>query len=392
MQQSLAPREHFPILQTRNYLASHSLGAMPRETAEELQRYAELWARDGILAWEGEWWDCLGDFARRLARILNAPAPTLVPCLNVTLGFATIASCLRYTPQRNRIVLCDLEFTTTQPFWEAQAAYGAELVVVPSVDGVQVAVEDMEQAIDERTCLVVSSHAYFRSGALQDVDRLQRAARQAGCWLVVDAYQSAGCVPIDLGASDFDFLVGGCHKWLCGGPGGGYVYVRPQLIERLEPTLRGWFGLADPFAYTRSQQLNPGVMRFLNGTPNVLGVFAARAGLDWVEKLGMQSIRSHSQQLTEFLRQQLEQRGYVVKSPADPQRRNGMICFDFAQVNKTIDRSVAARACQAALQERGIIVDYRPDCGIRVSPHFYNQLSDLEGFFEALDAIRNHPE
>lgn len=380
MQQSLAPRDQFPILGSKNYLASHSLGAMPAGTPAELQRYAELWASQGILAWDGEWWQILGEFGARLERILGAAPSTIVPCLNVTLGFAVIASCLRYTPERRRIVLCDLEFTTSLPFWLSQDVYGAEVVVLPSPDPVLMPIELLEEAIDERTSLVVTSHAYFRSGALQDVERLQRRAREMGALLVVDAYQAAGCVPIDVTSGGFDFFVGGCHKWLCGGPGGGFLYVRPELIQQLEPALIGWFSLANPFAYekTRAPELNKGILRFLNGTPNVLALFAARQGLEWVEKLGLPAIRSHSQQLTSWLYEQLEQRGLTVKSPRSSQQRNGMVCVDFP----------GARECQKALEERAVIVDYRPDCGIRISPHFYNQLSDLEAFLMVLDEVR----
>ncbi len=353
---------------------------MPAGTPGELQRYTELWASQGILAWDGEWWSILGEFGGRLERILGAAQGTIVPCLNVTLGFAMIASCLRYTPERRRIVLCDLEFTTTLPFWQSQEAYGAEVVILSSPDPVLMPVELLEEAIDERTALVVTSHAYFRSGALQDVERLQRRAREMGALLVVDAYQAAGCVPIDLTAGGFDFFVAGCHKWLCGGPGGGFLYVRPELIQKLEPSLIGWFSLANPFAYekTRAPELNKGILRFLNGTPNVLALFAARQGLEWVEKIGLRSIRSHSQQLTGWLYEQLESRGLTLKSPRDPERRNGMVCVDFE----------GARDCQAALERQGVIVDYRPDCGIRISPHFYNQQSDLEAFLEAFDQVR----
>ena len=380
MQQALAPREQFPILSQKNYLASHSLGAMPSGTPAQLQRYTELWASQGILAWDGEWWEIIGEFGGRLERILGAAEGTIVPCLNVTMGFATIASCLRYTPERRRIVLCDLEFTTSLPFWLAQEVYGAEVTVLSSPDGISMPVEMLEEAIDERTALVVSSHAYFRSGALQEVERLQHRARQMGALMVVDAYQAAGCVPIDLMASGFDFYVAGCHKWLCGGPGGGFLYVRPGLIEQLEPTLVGWFSLANPFAYekTRAPQLNQGIFRFLNGTPNVLALYAARCGLEWVENIGLKAIRQHSQQLTSWLYQQLEQRGLKVKSPREPERRNGMVCVDFPK----------ARECQAELERRGVIVDYRPDCGIRISPHFYNQQSDLEAFLTTLDSLR----
>ena len=352
---------------------------MPAATRQELNRYAELWAEEGILAWDGEWWTVVSEFGQRLERILQAPRGSIVPCLNVTSGFAVIASCLRYTPPRNRVVLCDLEFTTSIPFWLAQQTHGAEVVVVHSPDGMTMPTELLEQAIDERTALVVSSHAYFRSGALQNVERLQQRARDAGALLVVDAYQSAGCVPIDLSTGDFDFLVGGCHKWLCGGPGGGFLYVRPQLVEHLQPTLVGWFSLEKPFAYekSRSPVLHRGIYRFLNGTPNVLALFAARRGLEWVERVGLQAIRKHSLEMTGWLMEQLAARGLSLRTPTSAAHRNGMVCVDFPDSQQT----------QVALQARGIITDWRPDCGLRCSPHFYNQKSDLEAFLQALDEV-----
>lgn len=377
--QSLVDRSHFPILAQKNYLASHSLGAMPAQTPQVLQHYCDLWAQQGILAWDGEWWQSLADFGQRLERILLAAPRTIVPCLNVTLGFAVIASCLDFSGRRKKVVLSDLEFTTTLPFWQAQRNHGAVIHMVHSPDAIQVPVESLEEAIDEETALVVASHAFFRSGALQDIARIQQRARQVGALLVVDAYQSAGCVPINLTELDPDFLVGGCHKWLCGGPGGGFLYVRPQLVESLRPGLTGWFGLANPFGYekTHAPTLHRGIYRFLNGTPNVLALFAAQAGLDWVEKVGMEAIRRHSQLLTGWLMERLVERGWTVKSPSDPNRRNGMICVDFP----------GSQATQAALQARDIIVDWRPDCGLRISPHFYNQRSDLEALIEALDEV-----
>lgn len=349
---------------------------MPVSTPDRLGDYTRQWAELGITAWDGPWWEAVGQFGDAVARILGAASSTVVPCNNVTMGFATVASCLTYTPQRPRIVLCDLEFTTTLPFWSAQQDYGAEIHLVRSEDGVSVDPARMEQAIDERTALVVTSHAYFRSGALQDIERLQRRAREHGALLVVDCYQSAGCVPLD--ASSFDFVVGGCHKWLCGGPGGGWLYVRPDLIESLRPRLCGWFSLSEPFAYEKAAnpRFHSGVNRFLNGTPNVLALYAASAGLEWVERIGLPAIRRHSQQLTGWLLEEVKRRGLTVRTPHSPEARNGMLCIDFPE----------ARAAQAALEQAGCILDYRPDCGIRVSPHFYNQQSDLEQFLTELDS------
>lgn len=379
MIEALVDRTQFPILATTNYLASHSLGAVPANTSSVLQEYAQTWASEGILAWEGDWWNEVWAFTSAVERILHAPPESVVPCLNVTLGFAAVASALDYK-ERPRVVISDLEFTTTLPFWRRQAAYGAEIVVVPSPDGVCAPVEEMAKFIDERTRLVVTSHAFFRSGALQDLAALGACCRDKGAYWLVDGYQSFGAVPFSIEELQPDFAVGGCHKWLCGGPGGGFLYVRPELSRTLEPKLTGWFGLAEPFSYVKGpegEKPYPGVRRFLTGTPNVLGLYAAREGLRWVSELGVDRIRKHSLSLTDIVLAESDARGFKVKTPRAPERRNGMVCLDFPG---------AAEVCRA-LEEEKILVDYRPDCGIRVSPHFYNNESDLGRFFSALDRL-----
>ncbi|MBI3927095.1 MAG: aminotransferase class V-fold PLP-dependent enzyme [Armatimonadetes bacterium] len=378
-------RDRFPLLSRRTYLASHSLGAVPASASAALQEYYRHWAELGILAWDGPWWEMMKAFCSSLEQLLGAPSGTVVPMLNVTRAMAGVASSFDYGRARNRIVLGELEFTTCFPFWRGQERLGAELVVVPSADRVSVSLPALLEAIDERTLLVVSSHAYFRSGALQDLRALSRAAHRVGALVLGDGYQTVGCVPVDVVGLEVDFFVGGCHKWLCGGPGAGYLYVRQELIPQLQPRLTGWFGLADPFEYDAdfgSAPPHPESYRFLCGTPNIPAFYAAREGIAAVLELGIETIRRRSVELTSLLVAGARERGLGIRSPLDPQRRNGMVCLDFE----------GDRQAQKDLQEQGIIVDWRPDCGLRVSPHFYNDEQDLARFWSAIDESQSTRE
>jgi len=363
-------RDRFPILSRGTYLASHSLGAVPDTAADALNEYFSLWATEGILAWDGPWWAAVGDFAAVVEGILGAAAGTVVPMQNVTRGLGAVASCLDYSGSRNQVLVTTAEFTTTYPFWRGQEELGAEVVVVEP--------DALIDAITERTLIVPTSHVFFRTGALQDLGAITAAAHRHGAYVLGDGYQAVGTVPLDVTALDIDFYVGGAHKWLCGGPGAGFLYVRSDHATTLRPRLTGWFGLKNPFAYEPGSgrpDPNEGVYRFLGGTPNVPALYAAREGLKIVSEIGVPAIRDVSKQLTGFIVEQADARGLTVATPRDPDARNGMICLDFPGSKEASEALVAA----------GITVDWRPDCGIRVSPHFYNTVEDLERFFSALD-------
>lgn len=374
-------RARFPILDRRTYLASHSLGAVPRATADALAQYYQEWATDGILAWDGPWWAAVREFGGRIESILRAAPETVVPMQNATRAMAAVASCLDFEAPRNRVVMTALEFTTSYPLWHGCAARGAELVVVPSDDGVTVDTQRLVDAIDERCVIVPTSHVYFRSGAIQDLATVSEAAHAVGALVLGDGYQAAGTVPVDVTALGIDFYVGGCHKWLCGGPGAGYLYVRRDLIAALRPRLTGWFGLRDPFSYepgTGAPEPNDGVLRFLGGTPNVPALYAAREGLAIIDEIGVDAIRRASTRLTSWVVEEALARGMELRTPRDAAARSGMVCLDFE----------GARAAAEALIARDVIIDWRPDCGIRLSPHFYNNAQDLETFFGVLDEVR----
>lgn len=377
-------RDRFPILRRCTYLASHSLGAVPLDTEAALRRYYEEWAQLGITAWDGPWWQAVLDFASDIERVLGAADSTVVPMLNVTRGMAAVTSCFDWgRSERPKIVTTALEFSTTRPFLSGLERLGAELVVVASDDGVTINPARLAAEIDERTALVVCSNVFFRSGALMDLRAVADAAHARGAYLLGDGYQTAGCVPVDVTELGVDFYVGGCHKWLCGGPGAGFLYVRPELASTLRPRLTGWFGLADPFRYDPGPAgLEPsaGVHRFLAGTPNVPGIYAARAGVRTVLEAGIENIRARSIEMTSRIVRGAQQRGLTVKSPLDATQRSGMVCLEFPGSERLTNELVS----------RGVIVDWRPDCGMRVSPHFYSTDADLDTFFDALDEASVH--
>lgn len=375
-------REQFPILNQKTYLASHSLGAMCRESKEALGQYADDWAQGGIEAWDGPFFQAITDFQTLIGGLLNFPPESVCPMLNVTRGMAGIASCFDFRKERNRVILTELEFTTSFAFWQRQSDLGAEIVVVPTPDGVTIPFENIQAELDERTALVVCSHAFFRSSALCcNLESLSQEVHKFGGLLLLDVYQTLGAVPLDAAKCGVDIVVGGCHKWLCGGAGAGFLAVDPERLTELHPRLSGWFGLAEPFSYENqlSQgEHHPTALRFLAGTPAVPSLYAARPALKMITDLGVDTIRERSMALTESLRLDLLEKGFTVSSPADPSKRNGMLCIQVEQGAIVVDK----------LSRKGIVTDYRPDCGLRVSPHFYTNSEDLNQFSESLASIR----
>src|SRR5262245_24665570 len=358
MDDLLAYRDRFPILGHTTYLINHSLAAMPAPAEQRLLEYARMWRERGIRSWGEGWWDMPLTVGDQIGRIIGAQPGTTVMHQNVTIAEEVVLSCFRQHGQRNRIVYEEANFPSVRYLFQAQ----------PDLD--VVAVEDARaivDAIDERTLLVPISHVLFKNGEIQDVEPIIRRAHEAGARVVLDCYQSAGVVPFDLTGLGVDFAVGGSVKWLCGGPGAGWLYVRPDLAERLEPTFVGWQGHARPFAFEPELEYAPGVQRFLTGTPNVPALYAATAGYDVIEEIGVARIRERSLVLTSLLIDLLDAAGFHVSSPREPERRGGTVLV----------RTPDDAAVHKELGERGIICDFRPDAGIRLGPHFYNTEDEL---------------
>ena len=363
MDELLAYRDRFPILRDCIYLINHSLAAMPAAAEDRLLEYARMWRERGIRSWGEGWWEMPVTIGDQLARIMGAAPGTIVMHQNVTVAEEVVISCfrkglVRAPGVRNRVVYEEANFPSVRYLYQAQP----DLEVV--------AVEDdraIVEAIDERTLLVPISHVLFKNAEIQDVEPIVRRAHEAGAYVVLDCYQSAGVVPFDLTALEVDFAVGGSVKWLCGGPGAGWLYVRPDLAQRLEPTFVGWQGHARPFAFEPELEYAPGVRRFLTGTPNVPALYAASAGYDVIEEVGVERIRERSLLLTSLLIELLDDAGFEISSPREPARRGGTVLV----------RTPDDAAVQRELGERGIICDFRPGAGVRLGPHFYNTEDEL---------------
>lgn len=353
-------RDRFPILEHTTYLINHSLGAMPIGAEEGLLRYAGEWRERGVRAWAEGWWETSTTTGDLLGRIFGAAPGTTAMHQNVAVAEAVVLSCFGFEPPRNRIVYGEGEFPSVRYLYQAQRRRGADIEVFTDAEAVLA-------AIDERTLLVPISHVLFKTSEIQDVEAIVRRSHQAGALVVLDAYQSVGTVPLDVTRLGVDFAVGGSVKWLCGGPGAGWLYVRPDLADRLEPTLTGWQAHARPFAFEPEQDYAAGAARFLTGTPNVPALYAASAGYEIVEEVGVDRIRERSMQQTALLIELLERTGLEVLSPRDPARRGGTV----------VVRTPEAEAVYRELGAREIICDFRPDAGIRLGPHFFNTDDEL---------------
>jgi len=348
-------RDRFPILEHTTYLINHSLGAMPVGAEENLRRYAREWRERGVRAWAEGWWDTSMTLGDQVGRIIGAPPRSTVMHQNVAVAQAIVLSCFEFEPPRNRIVYGEGEFPSVRYLYQAQRRRGAEVEIVPDGDAVL-------EAIDERTLLVPVSHVLFKTGEIQAADAIVRRAHEVGALVALDAYQSVGSVPLDVSRLGVDFVVGGSVKWLCGGPGAGWLYVRPELAEGLEPTFTGWQAHARPFAFEPEHDYAAGAARFLTGTPNVPALYAASAGYELVEEVGVERIREHSMRQTALLVELLERAGLEVVSPRDPARRGGTV----------VVRTPEPEAVYRELDAREIVCDFRPEVGIRLGPHFFN--------------------
>jgi kynureninase len=360
-------RDRFPILEHTTYLINHSLGAMPAAAEERMLEYARTWSERGIRSWAEGWWEMPLTVGDQIGRIIGAPAGATVMHQNVAVAEAIVVSCFRpVDPQRNRVVYEEGNFPSVRYLYQAQP--DLEVVVVPDDRAIV-------EAIDERTLLVPITHVLFKTAEIQDVEAIVRRAHEVGAHVALDAYQSAGIVPLDVAALDVDFAVGGSVKWLCGGPGNGWLYVRPDLADVLEPTFIGWQAHARPFGFEPELDYAEGAARFLTGTPNVPALYAATAGYDLIEEIGVDRIRENSIRQTQLLIDLLDEAGFEVSSPRDAARRGGTVTVHTPEFE----------AVHRELAERQILCDFRPDAGLRLGPHYYN--SDDELRF-AVDQIR----
>jgi kynureninase len=373
----LALRSEFPILERTTYLVSNSLGAMPHTVADRLAEYVDTWAELGVRAWaKAGWWEMPVSVGDEIAPLIGASPGEVAMVPNVSMAQATVLSALEYTAPRNRIVMTGLDFPSVRYVYDQLATrLGAEIDVVPSEDGTSVDLERLLHAIDERTRLVAISHVLFKSAYILDVEAICRRAREVGALVSLDAFHSVGVIPVDVQRIGPDFLTGGVLKWLCGGPGGCFLYVSPNVRDALAPALTGWQAHRHPFAFDPAMDYTQGIERWLGGTPVIPALYAAIEGPRIVRRAGMEAIRAKSIRQTSRLIELADARGYTVHAPRDPARRGGTVAFDVPHGYEVSQFLLA----------RDILVDYRPGAGIRVAPHFYTSDAELETAVSAID-------
>jgi kynureninase len=371
-------RDRFPILETSTYLVSNSLGAMPRTVADRLAEYVREWGTRGVRAWAERWWEMPVAVGDEIAPLIGAGPGEVAMVPNVSMAQAQVLSALEYSAPRDTIVMTALDFPSVRYVYDALAArFGARVVVVPSDDGLGVSEDRLIEAIDERTRLVAISHVLFRSAYVMDVTRIAAHAHAMGALLSLDAYHSVGVMPVDVGALDVDFLTGGVLKWLCGGPGGCFLWVRPSVSATVAPAITGWQAHRHPFAFEPEMDYADAAWRWLGGTPVIPALFAATEGPRILREAGIEAVRAKSVRQTAGLIALADARGFAVAAPRDAARRGGTVALGVPH----------AREVSRSLLARDIVVDYRPGAGIRVAPHFYTSDEELESVVSTIDDI-----
>ena len=374
----LSFRDEFPILDRTTYLVSNSLGAMPRGVPERLAEYVDQWAEHGVRAWAKGWWEMPVSVGNHIAPLIGARDGQIAMLPNVTIAQTSVLSALDYPSDRNTIVMTDLDFPSVRYVYDQLATrLGARIVVIPSDDGISIDVERLCEAIDERTRLVAISHVLFRSAYIMDAERICRRAHDVGALVSLDAFHSVGVIPVDVKAIGVDFLSGGVLKWLCGGPGGAFLYVDPKVGQGLSPSFTGWQAHERPFGFESDMHYANDAWRWLNGTPSIPSLFAAIEGPQIVRRAGMERIREKSIRQTSRLIDLADARGYKVTAPRESAQRGGTVAFDVPH----------SYGVAQALLAQDIIVDYRPNAGIRIAPHFYTSDEEIDRAVEAIDEI-----
>jgi kynureninase len=370
-------RAEFPILERTNYLISNSLGAMPRGVYDAMKGYADTWAARGVRAWEEGWWMLGAQVGEELGALMNAPKGSVSTHQNVTTCQAVVASCLDFSGKRNKVVYSDMNFPSVMYFWEAQRPLGARVDMVKT-DGISVPTDALLDAIDEQTLIVPISHVLFRSAYINDAAAIIEKAHKVGAYVMLDTFHSMGTMPLDVQKLNVDFACGGVLKWLCGGPGVGFLYVRPDLGKKLEPRFTGWMAHQHPFDFeVGPNRYTDPPFRFMNGTPHIPALEAARPGIAIITAAGLANIREKSKRQTARLIALADQHGWRVNTPRDPERRGGTVSIDMPD-SQEVSRE---------LLRRDILIDWRPQAGVRFSPHFYTKDEEVDEAIAAVEDI-----
>ncbi len=371
-----AYRAEFPILQRKTYLNSCSLGALSQRSMDALNRFVEHWNEFGAHAWYKIWLGEIAAVKEKFARVIGAKPTEVAIAPSVSAAVSEITSALDFS-KRKKVVMADMDFPTLAYQWLVKQRLGVEVDVVESPDRIHVPPELLIERIDERTALVATSRVFFTSGYIQDVGAVAQAAHRKGAYVLIDDYQGTGQIPIDVHALDIDFLVTGTLKWLMGGPGLALVYVREDLIPKLEPTMTGWFANRDQFQFnSREFHFREDAGRFESGTPALPTIHTANGGLDIVLEIGVQRIYERTRALTNDLVERVKEKGWTLRSPDDENQRSSIVMLALNQPAEIVEKLVARR----------FIVDHRPGL-VRISPYFYNTIAENEAIVEEIHHI-----
>lgn len=373
-------RDEFAVVQRKAYLISASLGPVSGRSKRYLQEYVDAWEEMGAPepVWFERFFPRIREVKAMFAQLAGADPAELGITTNVSLALSTIASCLDFPPERNRVILTELDFPTAGHVWLAQRRRGAEVVFLPSPDGLTVPIEAFAEAIDERTAAVSINRVLYRSSAIIDAAEVCRLARAAGAVSVVDDFHGAGIVPVDLHALGCDFYTTGVLKWLCGGPGLAFMYARRDLIPTLEPMVSGWWSQREPFAFRLTElDFHPTARRLETGTHPAPIPFIAQGGLEIISEITPERIRDRQGTLTEYVIERADGAGLPVRTPRERTSRGGVVNVGVGE---------QAGKIAEALYERDVCVDSRGD-GLRISPHFFNTEADVDRLFDTLTAL-----
>ncbi|HKW59352.1 MAG TPA: aminotransferase class V-fold PLP-dependent enzyme [Candidatus Dormibacteraeota bacterium] len=368
-------RKEFPLLDRCIYFNACSLGPLPRRGADALHRYAADWDEQGTPVWFTTWLPLLERFRGKVGELLNAPPGSTAIAPSVSVALTTLATGLPLPPRRDKVLIGELDFPTIGHQWLSRP--GFEVEFVPSTDGMTIPPEAFAERIDPRTALVATTHLFYTTGYLQDVRAIADAAHAAGALCLIDGYQTCGCVPLDVAAMDCDAFVGGCLKWVSGGPGNAFLYVRPELIPRVRPQGTGWFATRDPFSFTLQElTFADDARRMETGTWAVACHYAGLAGLELMLEVGVANIQERLRDLTDRILARCDAAGVKTFTPREHSRRCGIVTLECDRPEEV----------EAKLHKAGVIVDSRPG-RVRLSPHWCVTEEELE---RGMDLVLEH--
>src|SRR3989441_246569 len=370
-----ALRAEFPLLERCIYFTACSRGPLPRRGRAALAKSARGWDEAGTPVWFTTWLPPLERLRGGVAELLRAPAGSTAIAPSVSVALATLATGLPLPKGRDKVLIGELDFPTVGHQWLSRPEYEVEFV--PSEDGMTIPPEAFAERIDSRTALVATTHLFYTTGYLQDVRAIADAAHAAGALCLIDGYQTCGCVPLDVEAMGCDAFVGGCLKWLSGGPGNAFIYVRPDLIPRVRPQGTGWFATRDPFSFTLQELiLADDARRLETGTWAMPSHYAGLAALELILEVGVENIQERLRDLTGRILERCDEAGVRTFTPRERELRCGIVTLECDRPEEV----------EAELHAAGVIVDSRPG-RIRLSPHWCVMEQELD---RGMDLVFRH--